>query len=79
MRHGGYDRIVIITENDELLYVDGYENNVAKKQEEAINKTVAEVEEVEPTLQYGPVKSIRVTFTDGTNLVLVNAEKEFAE
>lgn len=79
MRHGGYDRIVIITENDELLYVDGYENNVAKKQEEAINKTVAEVEEVEPTLQYGPVESIRVTFTDGTNLVLVNAEKEFAE
>lgn len=72
-------RIFIVTKNEELLYFDGYRNVIAKPYEKAINKTVTEVVEEKQKTNIGTRKNVRVMFQDGTNLLLVDARKDFPE
>lgn len=75
---GGDDRLIILTEDDKLLYFDGYENITAKKYTAANNKTVKSVTEETQNVEYGGhIKNIRVLFTDETDLLIKDAHRNF--
>lgn len=68
------DRIIIRTDDNRLLYFDGYENVYAKVYKSAENKTVknAVVEEI-PDEYGGHTTNIRIIFSDGTETTLIDA------
>ena len=75
---GGDDRLIILTEDDKLLYFDGYENITAKKYTAANNKTVNSITEETQNVEYGGhIKNIRVIFTDETDLLIKDAHRNF--
>ena len=75
---GGDERLIILTEDNKLLYFDGYENITAKNYTAANNKTVKSVTEETQNIQYGGhIKNIRVIFTDGTDLLIKDANRNF--
>lgn len=75
---GGDDRLIILTEDDKLLYFDGYENITAKKYTAAKNKTVKSITEETQNVEYGGhIKNIRVIFTDETDLLIKDAHRNF--
>ena len=74
----GECRFIILTEDNKLLYWDDSENIIAKKYTAANNKTVKSVTEETQTVEYGGhIKNIRVIFTDGTELLIKDAQRNF--
>lgn len=75
---GGAERFIILTEDNKLLYFDGYENITAKKYTAANNKTVKSITEETQNVEYGGhIKNIRVIFTDETDLLIKDAHRNF--
>lgn len=80
MKHGGEERLFIVTENDNLLYFDGYENVTAKRYKDANNKTVKSLTEEKQYDEYGGhTINMKVTFTDGSEILLKDANRNFFE
>ena len=75
---GGAERFIILTEDNKLLYFDGYENITAKKYTAANNKAVKSITEETQNVEYGGhIKNIRVIFTDETDLLIKDAHRNF--
>lgn len=70
------DRIIIVTEDNKLLYFDGYENVTPKEYEGSIGKTVknAVVNEI-PDEYGGHTNNARIIFSDGTEITLIDVYK----
>ena len=75
---GGYERIFVITEDNKLFYFDGYTNVVAKEYKETAGKTIKNaVEEKQELANGGHITNVRITFTDGTEKILKDAQRNF--
>jgi len=72
----GNDRIFIQTDKNQLLYFDGYREVIAKDYKEATNKSVKSIiEEKENGEHGGHITNVRVTFTDGTEILIKDVSK----
>lgn len=77
---GGSERIFIITEDDKLLYFDLYSDVTVKEYKAAAGKTVENAVEEKKKDQYGgELTNVRVTFSDGKEILLKDAYKNFFE
>lgn len=77
---GGYERIFVITEDNKLLYFDGYSNVIAKEYKETAGKIIKNAVEEEQKDEYGGhIINIKITFTDGTEKLLKDANRNFFE
>ena len=77
---GGDDRSFVITEDGELVYFDGYEEVEVKEYKKASGKKVrSAIEEKIPDEYGGNYTVVKVTFTDGTSIEIVDATKTVIE
>lgn len=78
--NGGIERVFIVKQNGELVYFDGYEKFEVKRYEQAKGKIVKEISEEKEEVEYGgQIKNTRVKFTDGTELLIKDANENYFE
>lgn len=78
--NGGVERVFIVKQNGELVYFDGYEKFEVKIYEKAKGKIIKEINEEKEEVEYGgQIRHIRVKFTDGTELLIKDANENYFE
>ena len=67
----GIERVFVVTQDNKLFYFDGFSNVVAKEYKETAGKTIKNAIEEKQADEYGGHRTnARITFTDGTEMIL---------